>query len=325
MFIRKYWVPLSVFLVLIVGVSVYYLQTRPPEDPIVIIKPVEPIGKPTINEGAVGETDKGGHFHEDGTWHAGPHNALRQPTEAMQSGYWENGNYIRPAGYVIQHSRGQTSSNPFFADGVPEHLKCPPELVGEFMSETTREIYDRTIVQIAQEVRANYNPNRPIHVVWPLFIEDEKFYLANADPPIIDETRVHPDELPLLADERSNVSCGRLDWQVQSALDYPEIIKLLVDDPAAHDMWRVELGWDPPNWNLITLPDGRKFREKAGYYYEFTYTEHVSDTASNTVTLGTGISGEDAPLIKVNLNETSDEELRQLGMDFNNNPYREEP
>ena len=97
------------------------------------------------------------------------------------------------------------------------------------------------------------------------------------------------------------------------------------DDPAAHDMWRVELGWDPPDWNLITLPDGRKFREKAGYYYEFTYTEHVNDTAYNVVTMATGVSGKGAPLITVNLNETSDEELRQLGMDFNHNPYREEP
>ena len=38
MFIRKYWVPLSVFLLLIMGVSVYYLQNRPPKDPIVIYK-----------------------------------------------------------------------------------------------------------------------------------------------------------------------------------------------------------------------------------------------------------------------------------------------
>ena len=41
MFMRKYWIPLSVFIVAIVGVSLYYLQTRLPKDPILIVKPVE--------------------------------------------------------------------------------------------------------------------------------------------------------------------------------------------------------------------------------------------------------------------------------------------
>lgn len=36
MFIRKYWIPLTVFFLAIVGVSLYYLQTRPPKVPIVI-------------------------------------------------------------------------------------------------------------------------------------------------------------------------------------------------------------------------------------------------------------------------------------------------
>ena len=77
MFIRKYWVLLSVFLVLIVGVSVYYLQTQPPKDPIVIYKTTE-VEKPTT-EAPVEETQQGGHFHEDGTWHEGPHEAHAPP------------------------------------------------------------------------------------------------------------------------------------------------------------------------------------------------------------------------------------------------------
>ena len=222
MFFRKDWIPLLVFIVAIVGVGFYSLQTRPPKEPVLIVKPVEPLEKPTAKT-PVGETSQGRPFRADGTWQTEPHVAPGQPAAAAQGGYWENRNYIRPAGYVIQHPRGQTSSNPLFADGVPEHLKCPPELVGEFMSETTLEIYRATVTRISNEVIEKYNPNRPIHVVWPLFIEAEKFYLANADPPIIDETRVHPDQLPLLADERSNVSCGRLDWQIQQSLDYPEI------------------------------------------------------------------------------------------------------
>ena len=73
MFLRKYWVPLTVFLVLIVGVSLYYLQTRPPKEPIVIYKTTE-VEKPAT-EAPVEETQQGGHSHEDGTWHEGPHEA----------------------------------------------------------------------------------------------------------------------------------------------------------------------------------------------------------------------------------------------------------
>ena len=71
MFWRKYWIGLTVFLVAIIGISLYYLQTRPPKDPIVIYKPVEPLPKSTA-EVSEGDTAQGGHFHADGTWHEGP-------------------------------------------------------------------------------------------------------------------------------------------------------------------------------------------------------------------------------------------------------------
>ena len=75
MFIRKYWLPLTVFLVAIVGVGIYYLQTRPPKDPIVIYKPVEPLPKSTEQPKAEvrSEPSQDGHFHTDGTWHEVPH------------------------------------------------------------------------------------------------------------------------------------------------------------------------------------------------------------------------------------------------------------
>ncbi|MYB92783.1 hypothetical protein F4054_13400 [Candidatus Poribacteria bacterium] len=75
MFIRKYWLPLSVFLVAIAGVGLYLLATQPPKEPIVIYKVVEP-EKPTEQpkaEAPVGDTSQGGHVHADGTWHEGPH------------------------------------------------------------------------------------------------------------------------------------------------------------------------------------------------------------------------------------------------------------
>ena len=75
MFLRKYWLPLSVFIVVIAGVGLYLLATRfPPKNPLKISKAVEPIEKPTA-EVLVGDTSQGGHFHADGTWHEGPHDA----------------------------------------------------------------------------------------------------------------------------------------------------------------------------------------------------------------------------------------------------------
>ena len=81
MLLRKYWIPITVFLVVIVGVGLYYLQTRPPKDPIVIIKPVEPLPKRT-EKVPEGDTSQGGHRHADGTWHEGTHEVpAEQPAE----------------------------------------------------------------------------------------------------------------------------------------------------------------------------------------------------------------------------------------------------
>ena len=79
------------------------------------------------------------------------------------------------------HVSGSTSSNPLFADGVPEHLQCPEELVGFYTTEVSVENL-RKIGEIANEVVEKYNPNRPLPDVWPQFIEAEIYYHANADP-----------------------------------------------------------------------------------------------------------------------------------------------
>ena len=72
MFLRKYWIPITVFIVAICAVGLYYLQTQPPKEPIVIYKPVEPLPKSEV-KAPVGDTSQGGHVHADGTFHAGPH------------------------------------------------------------------------------------------------------------------------------------------------------------------------------------------------------------------------------------------------------------
>ncbi len=79
MFLRKNWLPLSVFVVAIAVVCVYMIQTQSPKAPIKIYKPVDPIEQPTAEkppvetEVPVGDTSQGGHFHADGTWHVEPH------------------------------------------------------------------------------------------------------------------------------------------------------------------------------------------------------------------------------------------------------------
>ena len=71
MFLRKNWLPLSVFIVAIVAVGLYLLTTQQtPKEPITIIKPTE-VEKPPAETPP--DAQQGGHFHADGTWHDGPH------------------------------------------------------------------------------------------------------------------------------------------------------------------------------------------------------------------------------------------------------------
>ena len=74
MLLRKYWIPMTVFIVAIVGVSLYYLQIRPPKAPIVIVKPVEfekpPAKAPVVEQSE--ERQQDGDSHSDGTLHQDP-------------------------------------------------------------------------------------------------------------------------------------------------------------------------------------------------------------------------------------------------------------
>lgn len=199
----------------------------------------------------------------------------------------------------------QTSSNPLFAGGVPEHLQCPEELIGLYAKEMSAEDL-RKLQVIAVEVVEKYNPNRPIAEVWPQYIASERYYHANADL------------------ERAGLGTGanRVDWGVQSILDFPEILVLEMEEPErAHDMWKVDKGDWEPDWNLHILPDGREFRTDTGYWYEFRLESGDADHYSGSV-FGVGHSGRDAKRVTINLNQTSDEELKQLGgWNYNINPY----
>ncbi len=87
MFLRKYWLPVSVFLVAICAVGLYLLATQPPKEPIKIYKAVEP-EKPTEQPTAkapVGDTLQGGQVHADSTWHEGPHEPVAETPSEPQT------------------------------------------------------------------------------------------------------------------------------------------------------------------------------------------------------------------------------------------------
>ena len=102
----------------------------------------------------------------------------------------------------------QTSINPFFADGVPKHLQCPPELIGKYI----REVSEKDLLKIkviAEEVKEKYNPKRAnIKLIGP-FHEAEMYYYVNADP-----NKKEP-----------HTGANRIDWVIQSILDFPENLR----------------------------------------------------------------------------------------------------
>ena len=326
---KRVWIPILSVLVIAMGCGLFYGRKIANQEPIKVYTAVEVEPKP--KPPPPGETFETGHWHGD-EWHSTPHEppaadvpfaerekpATPVPQRSTGGGYWSNGVYHRPAGYVPAYPRGQTSSNPYFADGVPEHLKCPEKWIGVYRWATSDwEAAVDKMRQIAYEVMEKYNPNRPIHEVWARFIDDELFYQANADIPPLDPDRPADGAAP----ERTE-AVDRIDWFIQHALDYPEVLELKRADndfSTYWNAWRMELGFDKPDWNVVELLDGRKFRERSGYRYKFTFTD--GDQTFTSTSQHSGPS--DAPLVEINLNETSDEELEALGIDYSIIPYRQ--
>lgn len=102
----------------------------------------------------------------------------------------------------------QTSINPLFADGVPRHLQCPPDLIGKYFKEVS-EADLLKIKAIAQEVWENYNPKRTLSTIKGEIHEATMYYIANADPD----------------KKESHTGANRIDWVIQSILDFPEDLK----------------------------------------------------------------------------------------------------
>ena len=199
-----------------------------------------------------------------------------------------------------------------FASGVPEHLRCPEQWIGKYGREikTSRSELARIMRPRNDEILSKYNPERPLTEVWPLFIEAEKYYYANADPEL-----AHPGQ-----------GAGRLDWVYQNLLDFPEVFVLgNIDTERYVTMRQVAIGRWEPDLNLHILQDGREFRAKTGYNYE-EIMERTDVNGKGGFFTGSSIkfghSGRNAQVVKIYLSDTSDEELEQLGgWNYNIDPY----
>ncbi len=323
----------SIVLIVLIGIAIVFLLIDKDTETITVYNPPSEevfqkkirddlAAKDVVKPPPPGETEDSGYWHGD-HWHEtspGKPETEDTPGEAVKSSV------------NVPYPRGQTSSNPLLADGVPEHLKCPPKWIG-VQGDDLSEVEKEEVRTIFREIIEKYNPKRPLADIWSAFIEAEKFYYANN---VISTHTKGSDGLIPIDYTPIGPATERVDWMLQHALDYPEIVELsFKKDYLFDDVRLVEIGREHPDWNKITLPDRRTFREKSGYYYEFTYYEgkghpdpndpHIHGYNGTLRTIRTGHSGKDATLVKIHLNDTSDEELEALsGWDFNINPYTQE-
>ena len=314
---KRIWILLLIVLPPAMGCGLFYGRKIAKQEPIKIYKvPVEVDREETPKPPPPGETAESGHWHGD-EWHAEPHEAhapaevseqpqtLVEPTErdAVVSETQPPADFVNPT---------SKSSNPLFADGVPEHLQCPPEFVGfrpdpddglEGLDEKTYRKLETFLDRLIEEIPEKWNPNRPLSEIWTQMIERRK--------------------------RLESATEATIDMVVQHALDFPEILVLMEEDtPRAMNMLRVELGKKAPDWNVKVLHDGRIFRMKANFKYQFRFTE-VMDVEKGLREIK---SYDLAPLIDpfdltwetviIHLDHVTDEALqRSSGWDYTINPY----
>ncbi len=205
-------------------------------------------------------------------------------------------------------------------EDIPERYQLPKEWRNVYAYEAGKERQTNPdipltemqefLYQVTVYVVENHNPGRPIAEVWPAFMEAEFIYNSLAEQ-----------DLGFFPGEYGG---SRVEWDYEQVWGFPEVYELVLNhikegskpNPLTYLVYQIELGLDSPNWNVIPLPDGRSFRTRRNYYYEFRYPG--GGYSCNFV------SKEKAERVVVvdNIFETSDEELERIsGWDYNINPF----
>ena len=325
MFRKSVWLPILSALLFVIGCGLFYGRKVVNQEPVKIYKPVEVETKP--KPPPPGETHESGHWHGD-IWHAEPHEthapAPQQETEVVAEEAPPPPESAESSETLLQPlpperdpdfvNPTSTSSNPLFADGVPEHLQCPPELIGVYSREDLEAVLLK-VMPIYEEIMEQWNPNRPIADLWEPMIAFDIWCRDNAEP----------EKEEILSGQ------GRVDWLIQSWLDFPEMTVLSAEDSERFShMSRVAMGDWSPDFNMFTLPDGssRTFRTDDDKKYVFTWSRSRENEdggfTSRTRTYTTGPSNGDpnAEVIEIDLDTISDDELERLGgWNYNINPY----
>ena len=303
-------------LLVLMGCGLYYGRKVANQAPVKVYKPVE-VEQPTAPKPPPpGETHETGHWHGD-EWHSEPHEPEVSGMETQpppQSPAVEGFGDVPPGTPADFVNPTSESSNPLFADGVPEHLQCPPEFIGTYAKEDM-EAFRLKVMPIYEEILEKWNPNRPISELWEPMIAFEKWCRDNADP----------ERAQILAGQ------GRVDWLVQMWLDSPELTVLSSEDSHRYKhMVRVDMGDWSPDFNKFTLPDGsgRTFRTDDYKKYVFTWSRSREKpdggvtSRTTTYTTGPSIDSPNPEVIEINLDTITDEELERLsGWNYNINPY----
>lgn len=87
---KKFYLPIGLCILVVLAVGFLFLRSQTPQEPIKIYKETTPDAPAKVSEDqkketSISEKATGGHFHEDGTFHAEPHEHPTSPVTTNPS------------------------------------------------------------------------------------------------------------------------------------------------------------------------------------------------------------------------------------------------